>query len=163
MYIILTTKGEKFMFDEFVMNDAMNAALEILIKDNDGIDYTCAVAKFSVDLDQTGKRSRLVPYFVVMEKENLEILQGISSSSKGTLKSNLSSLSTYQQEYFGSLNPKFLVLRFPYLKPFFDYLNAWREKTRLALPDELAILEAIEKAEEDVAKNKIVTCRDKQM
>lgn len=151
------------MYDEFVMNDAMNAALEVLIKDIDGIDYTCAVTKFAVDLDNTGKRSGLVPYFVVMDRENLEILQGISSSSKGTLELNLSSLSVYRQEYFGSLNPKFLVLRFPYLKPFFDFLNVWREKTHLALPDELAILEAIEKAEKVEAKKRIVTYEDKQI
>lgn len=151
------------MYDEFIMNDEMNVALEVLIKDIGGLDYTCTVTKFAVDLDKTGKRSRLVPYFVVMERENLDILQNISSSSKGTLELNLSSLGVYWQEYYGSLNPNFLILKFPYLKPFFDDLNAWRDKTCLALPDELTILEAIETAVEVAAQNKGFTCGDKQM
>lgn len=83
------------------------------------------------------------PYFVIVEQESLDMISKIVFSDSSEIHEVLKSLCVISASYFGSINVRVLIQRFPYLKDFFDYLDEWRAKTGRVTLDKDVLNEAL--------------------
>lgn len=70
------------------------------------------------------------PFFIIIDEEALDTLEGIEFTSKDNIYKNLEKSSAYFARYRDiSFDSRGVVARFPYLKDFFETLDEWRSKT----------------------------------
>lgn len=70
------------------------------------------------------------PFFVIIDEESLDSLEKANFNNKDEIYASLEKLSAYFARYHDiSFDSRGVIKRFPYLKEFFQELDAWRSKT----------------------------------
>lgn len=75
-------------------------------------------------------------FLVIMEKDSLQKFSELSFSSFEEVKRALNDLSVFAVGYNGIFDVRNLIPGFPYLKDFFNSLDAWRAETGRVTVDE---------------------------